>query len=288
MKLTEYIEKAWNDHATAPKMVFESFDSAKDLIETNDEIPALVRLITHVSGDHLGLWNEGIQKLQELTRHPCYLGKTESDFAIARSTATLKMCADKTISISEFSLSDRIRILAMAAGPLLQNGDTPRATECFSEALELAIMGLAKEDPANRALAVAGNTLACSLEDKKNRTDTDVQLMILAAKTARKYWELAGGPPQVAMAEYRLSQTYLQAKMRDQSYEHAQECVELCEINKLSSLDHFYGYEALALAERERKNQIGFAKALAKVQLHFQQLSPEDQEQHRATIKNLT
>jgi hypothetical protein len=287
MNFKEYIEKAWNDHATDAKLVFESFQNAEKLITSRDEITQLVRLITHVCGDHLGLWREGILKLQNLTQNQYYQPNTESELSIKRSIAMLKLCADDSTSIIEFSPSDKIRILAMAAGSIFEHGDFKRAKKFFTEALELAVTGLSKDDPANRAVAITGNNLACSIEEKANRTEDDIQLMILASKTGRKYWEIAGGKSEVAMAEYRLSQTYLQAKMIELSYEHAQNCVELCEENQLSSLDHFYGYEALALAEKLRQNELGFLKALEKVKIHFEQLSPEDKKWCEKTLSQL-
>lgn len=68
------------------------------------------------------------------------------------------------------------------------------------------------DHPAFRALAVTGNNLACTLEEKNHRSLQETELMILASRTARKYWELAGGWLEISRAEYRLAMNYLQAK----------------------------------------------------------------------------
>ncbi len=186
--------------------------------------------------------------------------------------------------LSRFTLSDQTRILAQAAGMISERGDIVRAKDYFNNSLEIASRGLEKEDPANRALAITGNNLACTLEEKIDRSELETELMILAAKAGRKFWEIAGGPTEVASAEYRLSQSYLQASQIEKSFEHAQLSVEACELNKSSPLDHFFGYEAIALAEKARKNDIGYSKAVEKIKHHFEQLSEDDKKWCEKTL----
>ena len=276
MEFKQYIDNAWDIHATDAKSVFNSLAEGEKLIVSNENIPVLARLITHVCGDHLGLWEEGVEKLQNLKLNPHYASNTDSEFAINRLIATLQFCSGGLKDLSRFSLSDQIRILAQAAGMISERGELALAKDYFSRSLEMAGRGLEKEDPANRALAITGNNLACTLEEKTGRSELETELMILAAKAGRKFWEIAGGPSEVASAEYRLSQSYLQALQIEKSFEHAQLSVESCEVNKASALDHFYGYEAIALAEKARKNDNGYLKAVEKMKLHFEQLSEDD------------
>lgn len=276
MKFKQYIDKAWDDHATDAKSVFNGLGEGEKLIVSNENIPVLARLIAHVCGDHLGLWDAGIEKLQKLKLNSHYIDNTESEFVINRLIATLQLCSGELKDLSRFSLSDQTRIWAQATGMISERGDMARAKEYFSSSLEIANHGLEKADPANRALAITGNNLACTLEEKVGRSVLETELMILAAKAGRKFWEIAGGPSEVASAEYRLSQSYLQALQIEKSFEHAQLSIEVCEANKCSALDFFFGYEAIALAEKARKNETGYLKAVEKMKLHFEQLSEDD------------
>jgi hypothetical protein len=97
----------------------------------------------------------------------------------------------------------------------------------------------------------------------------------------------AGGPTEVAFAEYRLSQSYLQAVQIEKSFEQVQLYVEICEEKKLSALVHFYGYEAIARAEKARKNETGLLKALEKLKLHFAKLDEDDKKLCEKTYNNL-
>lgn len=284
MDFKQYIDKAWDNHATETKTVFESLDDGEKLIAANENIPVIVRLITHVCGDHLGAWKIGIDKLNNLKKNPHYINNTESEFAILRSIATLQFCSGELKDLSHFSISDQVRILAQAAGMISEHGQISRAMDYFNRSLEIANQGLEKADPAHRALAVTGNNLACTFEEKKDRAALETELMILAAKTGRKFWEIAGGPSEVASAEYRLSQSYLQASQFEKSFEHAKLSIEACEANQCSALDYFFGYEAIALAEKARSNNIGYSKAVEKIKFYFEQLSEDDKKWCQKTL----
>ncbi len=208
LEFKQYINQAWTIHATDTHSVFNSFNDGVNLITSNEDILVMVRLIKHVCGDHLGLWQDGIEKLQNLRSNPNYISHTESDFAINRSVATFKLCSGENNDLSVFSLSDQIRIFAQAAAMISERGEVNIAEEYLTKSLDLVSLGIPKEDPALRELAITGNNLACGLEEKTNRSETEMNLMILAAKTGRKFWELAGGPSEIASAEYRLSQSY--------------------------------------------------------------------------------
>ncbi len=276
MEFKQYIDQSWNKHATETNTVYESFNLGEQLITSNENIPVLARLITHVCGDHLGLWKSGEEKLEKLKQNPFYLTGTESELALNRSIAILRFCSGELKDIKAFSHSDQVRILAQAAGMIMERGKTEEAKKYFMQSLEQALHGLEKQDPAYRALAITGNNLACTLEEKVERSGAEAELMVLAAQAARKYWEIAGGPSEVASAEYRLSQSYLKANQVDKSFEHAQLSIEVCETHAASHLDFFFGYEALALSEKARKNEMGFIKALEKMRQNFDQLSEDD------------
>lgn len=272
----ELLNQAWNDHATKSEQVASRLSDATSLIEKNDQIPPMAHLITHVLGEHLGFWDKGIHLLQQLKAMPTFDTASESDKAITRSIASLELAGGKRQSVAELSLSDQIRVLAVAASALSEQKKPEKALELFREALAKGQLGTEKTDPANRALAVTGNNLACALEKKSTRTKSETELMILAAQAGRKYWEIAGSWLEVERAEYRLSQTYLKANDFARALEHAQTCLEVAQENNAPSLEMFFGYEALALVEKARNNSIGFSKAVEQVKANYEKLSSED------------
>jgi hypothetical protein len=185
------------------------------------------------------------------------------------------------------SASDRIRVGAMAASNLAER-DTTRAQRLLQDALELAQRaGLPASDPMNRALAVTGNNLACALEEKAARSAEERALMILAAQTGRRYWELAGTWLETERAEYRLAMTWLQAGDPPRAREHAQACLAIVAAHDGPALERFSGCEALGLAERAAGNAGGHAQALADARAAFAELDPADRAWCAASLDKL-
>jgi tetratricopeptide (TPR) repeat protein len=287
----EFLNLAWNDHANKTAEVADRLLGAHALIELPEQIPRLAQLVTHVYGEHLGEWEKGIEILLKIKTIPLVANGSGSESiglaAITRSIAVLEIACGRKTNVDDLTLSDQVRVLATAASALSEQKDSDRAHRYFRDALGKAQLGLQKEDPANRALAVTGNNLACALEEKNSRSVSESDFMILSAQTARKYWEIAGTWMEVERAEYRLSQTYLKAGDFVKSLEHAQDCLEIAIANDAPPIELFFGYEALALAERAKGNVLGFQKAMEHIRLNFDKLSAEDKTWCEATLKRL-
>jgi tetratricopeptide (TPR) repeat protein len=277
VNFSEFMEKAWKEHAIQSLQVSMRIESAFRIIEQPDQIPAMAHLVTHVFGEHLGRWDEGIRLLNELRRNPAFEQAGENAPAVARFIASLELAGGKRTSVADLSNSDQIRVLAIAAAALAEQGDAPRAQILFRHGLQVAQQGLRAEDPANRALAVAGNNLACALEEKSVRSELETELMILAAQTARTYWGIAGNWLHWERAEYRLAKAYLQAGDSARSLEHAQKCLEISQLNGATALELFFGCEASALAQKAMGNAAGFAHAAAQARHYFDSLGTDDQ-----------
>lgn len=286
MNFAEYLNQAWQDHATNAEKVSREFSTGLSLIETNEQLVQLSGLVMHVMGEHLGRWNEGISVLESLKKLSSFIPGSETEKTVARSIASLQIGNGQIESLTSFELSDQIRILAVACSALCER-DTKKSKDLLLRALDLAQSGLEKSDPANRALAVTGNNLACALEEKKSRSSEETELMVLAAKIGRTYWERAGTWLEVSRAEYRLAMSYLEAEQVSKALEHAQICVELCRENNASDTDMFYAYEALARVERERANQLGFHEAVETAKTYFDKLSPDDKSWCESSLKKL-
>lgn len=273
MSFDSYLNQAWLDHQSQPQKVMAHFNEGVRLIESPEHATAMVRLMTHVAGEHLGLWTQAIEMIQALKK--CSQATPEVKKFIEIHTEALKIASGVVPSSALTSASERIQAKAIAASALVER-DTERALQIFKTALEIANEGLSNPDPACRALAIAGNNLASNLEEKPRRSFLETELMVLAAQTARKYWEKAGTWLQVERAEYRLAMTCLKAELYPLALRHAQNCLEICQKNEASPLEFFFGYEALAKTEKARENTAGFQAACDKMQSFFHQLSDSD------------
>ncbi len=287
MKFETYIAQAWTDHANQPQQVADGFLNAVSSVETEGQLVQLVGLVTHVMGEHLGQWTEGQALLEKYQTIEPFAVAADAQNAIQRSLAVMKMGRSESPDMENFSRSDKIRVFAVAASAL-SGRDVDRAHAFLLSALELARTGMDRQDPANRVLAVTGNNLACALEEKKSRTSAETALMILSARTAREYWEIAGGWLEVSRAEYRLAMSYLEAADTAEALKHAQTCLEICRENMAGDLDLFFAFEALAKVERFRRNDIGFKTAFEQAVQHFNKLNEDDKSWCEPSLKALT
>ncbi len=287
MDFKSYLGQAWTDHATQPQQVADGFSMGASLMNSEEDLPQLVHLITHVMGEHLGQWEAGEVFLNSLKSNQFFVAGSDSEKAIKRAVASLRLAGGDTEILENFETSDQIRICAVAASAL-NNKNIDQAQALFSQAMTLAEKGLDKNDPAARALAVTGNNLAATLEERSSRTPGETKLMISAAHAGRKFWELAGTPVEVQSAEYRLAMTYMAAGDGEKAFLHAKRCVDTGLSQAGAPLDMFYAYEVLALAERSRGNFPGFKVAGEKVQTFFSQLSAEEKSSCAGTLKKLT
>lgn len=275
MDFNAYINKAWNDHAQDAHSVAQNFGQGLTLAQTSDHLSQLARLGTHVYGEHLGHWNDGITFLNQIKTHGTYSAESSGP-QMKIYEASLALSGQPNTDISSFSSSEQIRILGMSASAMSEQEQPEKAKDYFLKALNLANTGLEATDPANRALAITGNNLAASLEEKTTRTAQDTELMILSAQIGRQFWEIAGTWKETERAEYRLSKTYLQAGKYDESLLHAQKCIEICQKNAAPALEFFFGYEALALAEKVRGQKCGFESAVNQMKKYYSEM-PEDE-----------
>lgn len=276
MDFSQYIDQAWTDHVTDTQRVAGSFETGISLLQMESQVAEFAKLLAHVLGQHLGRWQQGIDWLRRLQSHPLAIND-ENQSALRRYVASLEMASGSRTELNEFSISDRVQVCAMAANALSEHKQAEKTKSQFLAALELAQSGLSKEDPANRLLAVTGNNLAFALEEQKSRTPAEVELMILAAETGRKFWEIAGTWLHTERAEYRLAHAYLKAGNVAKALEHAHNCLEICARNSAPALELFFGNEALAFVENARRNQFGFESAVRNAKEHFQKLSGSDQ-----------
>jgi len=270
----EFINQAWNDHGKDAQGVANRLAEGQQLLVGNDQIPRFAGLVAHLLGDHLGQWGKGVSILSELKALKFFKSGSESEFSIDRSVAALQLAAGQSEALARLSPSDRVRAMASAASALCGQNEVARAESLLVNALELVESSCEPTDAAYRGLAIAANSMASGLEAKVSRSERETALMILAAKAARKSWEVAGTWLEVERAEYRLAQSYLKAGDVSRANEHAKNCLAIVRENEGPALEYFFAYETLALSAQDdasRRNAI----ALAEEQFH--RLSAEDQ-----------
>lgn len=267
--LDNFMGQAWNDHATDSPGVWQRLPEGLALVTKAGDLPGFAALAVHVSGEHLGRWDDGLAFLGRLEALPVLAeGASPERKALARSKAILHRCKGDLASSERCeaaartggsvpAASDGIRVRAVAAAALAGQHRTADALREWKAALELAAYGPDKTDPAARALAVTGNNLACDLEGKKDRTAEETALMLEAATTARRFWEVAGGWREVSMADYRLAMSLMAAGQATTALTHAALCLALIEANGSDPGELFFAREVMARASQAVGDRAG-------------------------------
>jgi len=261
MSFDTFIDTAWNDHSDQPQAVADRLASSLHLVEQPDHIPPLVRLVTHVFGEHLGQWRAGIDLLESLRGLPAFDGSAAAAGAVTRSAAALRHAGGDPAALDALSPEDRVAALAIAAAAFSGRGELKRAIAAYAESLHLAGAGFPPGSPALRALAIGGNNLAAVLEDKKDRDAAETAGMVAAAEGGLKYWKLAGTWLEEERALHRLARSLLQAGEAARAVQSAQECLDVCRRNDAPAFERFFGCAVLALAHRAAGAAAAFAAA---------------------------
>lgn len=288
MSFTNFATQAWDDHATQPAAVAERLATqGLALVNEPAHVAPLAQLVHHVFGEHLGRWDDGLAALRALAAHPVCMPGEPGAQAVQRCQASLALCAGQTDPRGQMTASEAIRVTALAAAALAEQ-QTPRAMQLLQDALARSDAAqLPPEDPAHRALAVAGNNLACTLEEKAGRSAEEVELMILAAQTGRRFWAIAGGWLETERAEYRLAMTWVQAGDLAQARQHAQACLDTVRRESAPALERFFAWEALAVVARAA-HSADAETTLAHARAAFTDLDEDDRSWCQASLDKLT
>ncbi len=259
MSLSEFLQKGWADHGEDEDGVFARLPEGISLASEPLHALQLAGLIVHVSGEHLGRWDDGLALVERAQTAAQIEAGSKESASLNRSRAILHLGAGR---LPEFEqcladgasgdfppASDRIRVLATAASALAGQKRVDEAIQRFEEALALAEYGPTKDDPAARALAITGNNLASDLEERAERTPAETSLMKTAALTGRKYWGLVGTWMNVERAECQLAWAYIAAGEPQQAAGHAAACLAICQAHGADPAELFFAHQAVATAQ---------------------------------------
>lgn len=275
MDIKEFIKKAWADHADLPEDVAGRLERARFVPETEDEVRQLAGLTLHVLGEHLGRWPQAHELLDRLAECSAAAEPTARR-ALQRSHAVLNLAAQPDTDLSSLESDDRVAALALAASLLQGRQHFTQAIQAYNRALALAQEGVDASGIAPRALAVAGNNLACALEELPSRDAFEIEGMLAAAGGALSWWKVAGGWMEEERAEYRMARSLLAADRPQEARLHARNGLDVCQQNDAPAFERVFCWAALALAERACGNREAFEEARTRAHEQAAEVPPQD------------
>lgn len=247
----DFIRTQWREHADAAEAVALRLAESGARIRTPEQVAPVASLVVHVYGVHLAQWARGAEVLHALRHAPGFDGSAAAEGPIQRGLAALALASGDEAAADALDVPDRIVALAQASSALLDREELDRASALFDRALALTpSAALADDAPAVRSLAVGGNNLAATLEDRPERSAAQTAAMLRAAQAGLEHWQRCGGWLEQERAAYRLARSQLRAGRPADALAAAHLCVQICATNEAPAFERFFGHamEALALA----------------------------------------
>lgn len=289
MDFNSFLELAWTEHAGQPAAVAERLASPTTLALLQDEtqLRSLAALAQHVHGAHLARWAEGVAFQQQLARLPLLQPGSATAAALQQHVAVLRLAGGLEDPRAGAAPAEHLRLAAGAATALCAH-DATRAQALLDDALAVAAAHpLPDGDAAVRALAVAGNNIASTLEELPRRSEAERRLMLQAAQVGREYWARAGGWLETERAEYVLSKAWLKAGDTAQAQKHARLCLDIVQANHGPALERLFAWEALGCAARAAGDAETHAAALVETRAAYTALDESDRGWCLASVEAL-
>ena len=119
MEFEEFIRTAWAEHADEPDDVAERLALTLDRVELPAHVAPFAGIVTHVFGEHLARFDDGVELLESMRRLPACHGRAEA--------------------LGGLAPQGRIPVRANASGAILGRNDFGRVNMACDEALRLAL-----------------------------------------------------------------------------------------------------------------------------------------------------
>jgi hypothetical protein len=281
----EFLQQAWADHAERAEAVVDRLRTETPAPTKPEHLGALVRLVVHLLGEHLGRFDDARWRLAALAGHPLLDEAAQSALRVGQATLDL---AQHDATAARLSASDRLRAEAAAAAICVARGQSARALQLLASARE-RVARLPADTPADhRPLAVACNNMAWELHDRgAARSDEDSAAMLDIAAASRAHWSKAGTWLEVERADYCLALTHLAAGRADAALPFAAQCLTSCIAHDAPPFEHFFGHEALARVQQARGDGGATAHHVQAAKAAFDRLDADDQAACRKTLDEL-
>lgn len=255
MTYNDFDQQAWAEHGDAPGQVASRLPEGLGLARTPAEVLEWIRLATHVMGEHLGRWDEGLALLEQA--RPGCGDDALALSALTRHQAALHWCAGRPSATEGLPPLEGVGALSVAASALVERGQIDRAIETYARAERLAAGGVPEGSTALRALAIGGNNLAATLQTHPDRTDAQTQAMLSAAQSGLHWWQRAGTWLQVERAHWRIARCRLSAGDGAGAALAAREGLSVCDTHDAPPFERFFLFVALAQALKATGDDAG-------------------------------
>ena len=299
MHFAEQLNHNWKIHAQSPKLVMENIFQLIELVSSTDEANQVLKLFTHVSGEHLNDFKRLDQFICELKANTVTTSSFFNDLQISKIENLIKLVSLPRISnLSKSAISESLNLSHFIKVEVLANAAIIKCIQKDFDSCEI-LLSLAEETSLNfmpatsnieiemklhpemksahRALALFSNNIACSIEEMDDGNVIPKQLLILSARIARQHWEIAGGPTEVARAEYRLAKTFCKIENRDQALCHAKECLKIVKNNQLPPIEEFFAFEVLCFCYQKLNHYEDYNQTKSVLNMTFEKLDLDDQ-----------
>lgn len=281
-----FLRQAWADHAIQPEAVALRLRSSTPAPASAQQLNALVQLVVHLCGEHLGTFDDGRWRLAALKSHPLADAGTQSALRVGAAALTLaeRGAADR----KRFSLEELIRSEGSAAAISVGRKDTERAMALLRSARERLAAAPEASAAAHRPMAVACNNILWALHERgAARSAADTAAMVDVAAACRLHWSQAGTWVEVERADYGLALAHLSAGLHEQAVGFASQCLAACVAHDAPPYELFFAHEALARAQHASGNAAGRAVNVAAAEADLARLSTDDQAACRPALDKL-
>jgi hypothetical protein len=281
-----FISRAWTDHAMRSDAVARRLRMRTPPPQQAEHLSALVRLVVHLLGEHLGRFDDARWRLGALRTHPLVDDTVQSDLRVAQ--ATLAIAERRRGATQGLSATETVRAESAAAAMCLGRGQFERALGLIASATQ-RLAGLPDAAPQDhRPLAVACNNMAWELEElSAERSQAQTQAMLRLAAASREHWSRAGTWLHVERAEYCLALTHLSAGLHDQAWLHAAQCLAVCLRHHAAPFEHLSAHEAMARVHHARGDEAELAHHAQAMWDLFDRLNEDDQAACREVVDDV-
>lgn len=285
MNFADFNQQAWAEHAEAPEQVAARLVDGLAIARDPDQVHAWIRLSTHVLGEHLGRWDEGLAMLDR-AQAAC-ADDAAALAGLRRCRAALHWSAGRTAAVEALTADEAIGALGVATSALAERGQLDRAIETCRRAQAMAEAGVPEGSTAPRALAVATNNLAATLQTMAGRSEEQTQAMLSAAAASLVWWRRAGTWLEEERAHWRIARCRLAAGDGPGAAAAARDGLAVCAAHDAPPFERFFLLAALSLALHAAGDEAGRREARDAAMQAHEQVPPEDQTWCAADLREL-